>query len=262
MPDDMKPHLTPEKLIGTRFPNDTFANIDVALIGFCPPPTQLAQYHPQETIEQYFIHVSPSSVKICLHNELRFLSIYHVYGGPVASALVEELAYYGIKTILAYGLAGGLNPESQKMGDFYLVEQAMTFDGTTPHYTDQKLTFSNQDLQKQLLKKSPFSRLHLVQAATSDAIYRESDAYLARAQAKGCDIVNCDSAHLYAVCQTVGLKCVQMGVLSDVAQLGSCEWESQLGDMLSATEQSAQSPLRVVNEVIQYYVETIITAGF
>ena len=51
------------------------------------------------------------------HGE-EFLSVTHVYGGPVSSALIEELAYYGITYVLAYGLAGGLGTKPLKMGDF------------------------------------------------------------------------------------------------------------------------------------------------
>lgn len=58
----------------------------------------------------------------------------------MSSATVEELAYYGITHILAYGLAGGLGTRGLAMGDFYLVETALAADGTTPHYTRDTIT--------------------------------------------------------------------------------------------------------------------------
>src|SRR3954452_8983366 len=95
------PHLTPTKLVGRRFEKNTFQGIKVALVGYCPRPAILDKYSPRDTTDQYFIHVSPSSVQICEHNGIGFLSLVHVYGGPVSSAMVEELAYYGIEYALA-----------------------------------------------------------------------------------------------------------------------------------------------------------------
>ncbi len=98
-------------------------------------------------------------MQICRHNGVEFLSITHVYGGPVSSALVEELAYYGIKFVLAYGLAGGLGTKDLKMGDFYIVEKALAMDGTTPHYTSDKLIPSDEFLNsriKELAKETGF----------------------------------------------------------------------------------------------------------
>ena len=81
---------------------------------------------------------------------MEFLSLAHVYGGPVSSALIEELAYYGIEYALAYGLAGGLGTKNLKMGDFYIVEQALAMDGTTPHYTDDRLIPSDRSLNARI----------------------------------------------------------------------------------------------------------------
>ena len=191
------PHLTPGRLVGRMFDRNTFQGIEVALVGYCPRPRCLDQYEPRDTANQYFIHVPPSSVQICRHNGLEFLSIVHVYGGPVSSALVEELAYYGIKYILAYGLAGGLGTKGLKMGDFYLVEKALAMDGTTPHYTGDKLIPSDEFLNsriKELAKDTSFPEIVPVQALTGDAIYREYDEELVFAMEHGCDIVNCNSS--------------------------------------------------------------------
>jgi len=81
----------------------------------------------------------PNSVRILHHGGRRALSLAHVYGGPVSSATAEELAYFGITHILAYGLAGGLGTKGIAMGDFYLVTEAWAFDGTTPHYSSEAL---------------------------------------------------------------------------------------------------------------------------
>ena len=240
------PHLTPATLVGRRFGRDAFQGIITALVGFCPRPDRLDKYNPQNTSDQYFIHVPPANVQICDHGGLSFLSIAHVYGGPVSSALIEELAFYGIKYVLAYGLAGGLGTKNQKMGDFYIVEKALALDGTTPHYTDARLIPSDEFLNTKIMElagKKNLLELTPVQAMTSDAIYREYDQDLEYAKENGCDIVNCDSAHLFAVSIDVGLKTTQCGVISDVTMGSGEEWESTLSEMLSAHDEGAQDPL-------------------
>jgi uridine phosphorylase len=255
------PHLTPASLVGRRFGPDIFKGITVALVGFCPRPPRLDAYNPRDTIDMYFIHVPPTNVQICEYKGLPFLSIAHVYGGPVSSALIEELAYYGIETVLAYGLAGGLGTKEQKMGDFYLVEKALALDGTTPHYTDDKLIPSNQYLNAKIMdfaRKTSLPKITPVQAVTTDAIYREFDEDLAYAKEQGCDIINCDSAHLFAVSREVDLMCTQCGVISDVATRDGEEWESTLAVMLSEKGKEAADPLDSVGKLVAFYVENLV----
>jgi hypothetical protein len=263
VPPESTPHLTPQKLVGRMFDKNTFKGITVALVGYCPRPQCLDQYEPQEPVNQYFIHVPPSSVEICRHNDVEFLSITHVYGGPVSSALVEELSYYGIKYVLAYGLAGGLGTKSLKMGDFYIVEKALAMDGTTPHYTQDKLLPSNEFLNsriKELAQVTGFPEITPVQALTGDTIYREYDEELDFARENGCDIVNCDSSHLFAVSRDVNIRSTECGVISDVAQGSGEEWESTLAGMLSVDDKTSQDPMSLVGKIVEFYVEDLIPA--
>lgn len=255
------PHLTPEKLVGRQFASDTFEDIKVALVGFCPRPGRLNDYKPQDASEQFFIHLPPASVQTGHHKGRRFLSMSHVYGGPVASAMIEELAYYGIEYVLAYGLAGGLGTRDLKMADFYLVEKALAMDGTTPHYTDATLIPSDAGLNARIMELAALARLPEltpVQAVTSDAIYREYDQELDDARERGCDIVNCDSAHLFAVSREVGIRTTQCGVISDVTSGAGEEWDSDLAVMLSGGSEEAGDPLSRVGELVKFYVETLM----
>jgi uridine phosphorylase len=256
------PHLTPSKLVGSRFSKDTFGDIKVAIVGYCPPPGILAKYHPKATTEQYFIHVSPSSVQICRHGDIKFLSIFHVYGGPVSSALIEELGYYGIKYVLAYGLAGGLGTKDLKMGDAYLVENALAKDGTTIHYTGEQLIASDKALNSTILKLAKtnpeLSKMVCVQAVTGDAIYREYDEQIEEAVTQNCDVINCDSSHLFAVSKLVGIASTECGIISDVTGKGSSEWDSTLSVMLSDEGISSNNPLERVGKIVELYVEKLI----
>ena len=256
------PHLTPKNLVGTRFPPNTFGDIKFALVGFCPPPALLAKYEKERTGKQYFIHVPPSNVQICSYGGIKFLSISHVYGGPVSSALIEELSYYGIKYVFAYGLAGGLGTKGLKMGDFYLIESAFACDGTTGHYTKHSITSSSGELNKtimQLVQALPgLKEITTVKAVTTDAIYREYVHELNSFRSQGCDIINCDSSHLFVVSDVVGIETVQCGVLSDVIGLNRSGWESSLSAMLSEGSSDDVKPLERLDEMIQFYVEKLL----
>lgn len=263
------PHLTPATLVGRKFARDTFQGIRVALVGYCPRPDSLDKYHPRTLAEQYFIHLPPASVQRCEHNGTPFLSMTHVYGGPVSAALIEELAYYGIETVLAYGLAGGLGTQQLRLGDYYLIERAYAADGTTPHYTDEKLIPSDASLNAQMMALAPKANLPKfvpVQAFTGDAIYREYDHVLDDAREKGCDIINCDSSHLFGVSRAVGIRSTECGVLSDVVQSRGEAWQSTLSIMLSpggTDDQGAMaspmaSPMALVGKIVAFYVEILM----
>lgn len=262
---DHRFHLTPHGLVGRRFGRDVFGGLRIALVGFCPPPPVFGKYAREEVRDQHFIHLSPDSVRILSHGGHRFLSLAHVYGGPVASATVEELAFYGFDVVLAYGLAGGLNMGSAAgrplgMGSYYLVETALARDGTTPHYTSRPVLAADPGLVAEITRSwGGTDPILPVRAATNDAIYRESDALLDRFRDAGCHVVNLDSAHLYAASQenSAGrhLRCVQCGVVSDVIDLQGRS-ESALAAMLSDGA-SGLNPLAMTGEIVRFYIETL-----
>ncbi len=260
-----EPHLTPAKLIGQRFPRDTFGDTKIALVGYCPPPAALANYAPTPTTDQYFIHVTPDSVKRLSYNGINFLSLVHVYGGPVSASTIEELAYYDFDYILAYGLAGGLGTQGLKMGDFYLVDSALSVDGTTPHYTSEKVIHADPFLKTTILEHAQGTELQAmksVRAITGDAIYREDDAFLEMAKGQGCDIVNLDSSHLFAVSQINSsgkmMKAIECGVISDVAGTSDQqEWDSTLSVMLSSQNADVLNPLSLTGKIVEFYIEQL-----
>lgn len=260
-----EPHLTPRSLVGQQFAGDVFGGIRMALIGYCPPPKALGDYRPQRVKDQHFIHVAPDSVRILTHSGMRFLSLAHVYGGPVSSATVEELAYYGIDVILAYGLAGGLGTKGLKMGDFYLVEDAFAADGTTPHYSSDSVITADRSLRDEVSslwsKWSDGETITAVRAATGDAIYREDDAMLEGFRREGCDIVNLDSAHLYAAARINSegrtMRAIQCGVISDLVALGrDAPAESTLSAML-ANGGDGLNPLERTGKIVRFYLERL-----
>ncbi|MBA3870100.1 MAG: hypothetical protein H0X30_13220 [Anaerolineae bacterium] len=102
--------------------------------------------------------------------------------------------------------------------------------------------------------------IHAVQAITGDTLYREDEAFLEAARVQGCDIVNLDSSHLYAVSQVNSdnkrLKSIECGVISDVT--GSDpekDWDSNLSVMLSSDSTTTLNPLQLTGKIVEFYVE-------
>lgn len=260
-----EPHLIPAKLVGERFSKNIFGKMKIALLGYCPEPSVFKKYNSISTDDQYFIHVSPYSVKKCSYKNIEFLSLFHVYGGPVSASTIEELAYFGFDYILAYGLAGGLGTQDLKMGDFYLVESACVFDGTTPHYTKDFIVKSDDLLKSKILslsKQTDIKNIKSVRAITGDAIYREDDKLLKSAKESGCDIVNLDSSHLFAVSlnnhENKKIKTIECGVISDVTGEYINDWDSTLSVMLASQKNSNQlNPLELTGKIVEFYVERL-----
>lgn len=258
-------HLTPQNLVGQRFPRGAFGGVKIALIGFCPPPSAIERYAPQRVEGQHFIHVSPDSVRILTHGRSRFLSLAHVYGGPVSSATVEELAYYGVDCVLAYGLAGGLGAKGLRMGDFYLVADSFAADGTTRHYSREPVIAADHGLKDTILALWPAAQPMVpARAATGDAIYREDDSMLDGFRRAGCDIVNLDSAHLYAAARVNSegraMRAIQCGVVSDVvAGEPGAAAESTLSAMLAGGA-AGLNPLEKTGDIVAFYVERLAPA--
>jgi purine-nucleoside phosphorylase len=111
---------------------------------------------------------------------------------------------------------------------------------------------------KELAKKTGLPEMMPVQALTADAIYREYDQDLNYAKENGCDIVNCDSSHLFAVSRDVGIRSTECGVISDVAKSNGEEWQSTLSVMLSSNDEGTQDPLVLVGRIAEFYVEVLM----
>ncbi|QIN54556.1 nucleoside phosphorylase [Cedratvirus kamchatka] len=205
--DPEAPHLTPSDLFTKKA-----LDVDLALLCFCPSSPSLEKYKVENIEERLFLHIHPSHTFYALLNGVRFIVICEVYGGPVAVSVVEELAFYGVKSVIGLGFVGSLL-STLKQGDMVIVERALTEPGTTPFYSLEEYLSPDQFLLDYFLQTSPSPGR--VTSWTTNAIYREYTEDIQEALSQGCQVVNMDTSHLYASCGKLGIKCVYLAAISD-----------------------------------------------
>jgi uridine phosphorylase/uncharacterized protein (DUF952 family) len=146
-------------------------------------------------------------------------------GGPLAAVAVEELHALGCRRFVACGGAGSLQP-GQDMGALVLVEGALRDEGLSHHYlaADQKVMTDPGALRVAAccLQGGKVSfRPGLTW--TTDALYRETPARLARRRSQGCLTVEMECAAMLAVASYRGVPLVPLLYCGD--DLSGQEWD-------------------------------------
>ena len=147
--------------------------------------------------------------------ESRTLAVCSSFGGPNISALVEELAAFGVKEFALWGYCGGIDP-SLIIGDVLIAKNALREDGVSSHYaeSDDPMVFSNWfdawagDAERQGFRTGG--------VWTCDAIYRETRDKVVRYRQMGISGVEMETASLYSVCNYLGVKGIAFLVASDL----------------------------------------------
>ncbi len=145
------------------------------------------------------------------------LIVLMTVGSPVAVAVVEYLKCIGIKNVIAYGTAGLLD-ESVSNTSCVLIEKAIRDEGASYHYlpasvyvkTDKELT----NWLEQFLQSGGMS---VVRGTTwsTDAMFRETGARVARRRAQGAITVEMECAGFAAACQRLGMRFAEFVFFSD-----------------------------------------------
>ena len=122
-------------------------------------------------------------------------------GAPMAAFVLEELIALGARTVVACGGAGVLDREIA-VGQLMIPTSAVRDEGTSFHYAPPSREIS-QDPGMVAAIASTLDRhgvgYRLGKTWTTDAIYRETRARVARRQAEGCAMVEMEASALFAV---------------------------------------------------------------
>ncbi len=241
------PYITPKLFHAS----ETIGNIDTAIICYCPFPQYLNKYVTHVADKRYFIHSPITEVHFCCVNEHKFIVISEVYGGPVSATTVEELSYYGVKRIIGVGFAGGLQ-SGMKIGDVFFAESSFADDGTTCKYTDDEIIhYQSEGLN---LLPQPEFEIEPKRVWTGSALYNETRSETQNAIDKGCQVVNMDTAHLYAISQLKGISSMYFGIVTDIHS--DTEWVNGLSDIVKTKKSVVMT---VQDMLLEQLIEKIVT---
>ena len=122
-------------------------------------------------------------------------------GAPMAAFVLEELIALGARTVVACGGAGVLDRDID-VGNLVIPTSAVRDEGTSFHYLPPTREIA-QDPDMIAAIESTLDRhgvgYRLGKTWTTDAIYRETRARVARRQAEGCIVVEMEASALFAV---------------------------------------------------------------
>jgi uridine phosphorylase len=150
-------------------------------------------------------------------------------GGPLAAALVEELASIGVGLIVGLGCAGSIDPALRR-GSQFVISAALATDGTSRNYLGEAAAAMPDGAMLAAVAATQDRRgrpIAPLTAATVDAIYRETPEAVADWRRAGAQIVNMEATPFYAAARVCGVRALYVGHVSD--ELHGLEWKDWFG---------------------------------
>ena len=145
------------------------------------------------------------------------LVVLMTVGSPVAVAVVEYLKCLGIENVIAYGTAGQLD-ESIPNNACVLIEKAIRDEGASYHYLPAS-TYVETDgqLTNWVEKFLQSGGMPVVRGITwtSDAMFRETVARVARRRQQGAITVEMECAGFAAACKRLQMRFAEFVFFSD-----------------------------------------------
>ncbi len=145
-------------------------------------------------------------------------------GAPIAAGFMEEYAVRGVKTFVAIGSAGSLNPMTQD--SIIVPTQAYRDEGTSMHYAPQNSPWINVQSAQELdwiLDDLQVPRV-LGKVWSTDAFYRETPSAVKAMKEQNVLCVDMECAAIMAVAQYLKVKAYQMMFSTDRLDKGI--WEA------------------------------------
>ena len=147
------------------------------------------------------------------------------FGAPLAAVALEELIALGCRRFVACGGAGSLTPD-EKLGALVLASDAWRDEGLSHHYLPSSPSVATdynalERVRDQLASWGVAFREGATW--TTDALYRETPARIARRREQGCLTVEMEAAALLAVAAYRKVPLVPLLVCGD--DLGGETWD-------------------------------------
>ena len=137
----------------------------------------------------------------------RFTVLHPGVGAPLAAGFLEEIIAAGCRKFIACGGAGVLNPELT-VGHLVVPIAAVRDEGTSYHYlpASRETTPSPAAVEAITATLDAHNVPYVLgKTWTTDALYRETPAKIARRRGEGCLTVEMEAAAFFAVAQFRGV---------------------------------------------------------
>jgi uridine phosphorylase len=147
-------------------------------------------------------------------------------GAPIVTELAEELVVLGASRMVLLTWGGALQPEL-KAGDIVVCNQAVRDEGTSHHYLPPgRYVDASLELVERLADAIQLEGGACTTGATwtTDAPYRETLEEVRHYQSEGVQVVEMESAGLFAVGQVRGIQTASVVVVMD--SLANLRWEA------------------------------------
>ena len=128
-------------------------------------------------------------------------------GAPLAAGFLEEMIAFGSRNVIACGGCGVLD-STLPVGHVLVPEIAVRDEGTSFHYLPAAREVSASPRAVAAIEMVLRARgvpYDVVKTWTTDALYRETRARVARRQAEGCRTVEMEASAFFAVAQFRGI---------------------------------------------------------
>jgi purine-nucleoside phosphorylase len=226
-------YITPETLLDIRFGDRERPQWDIAVLCFrgrrgsaplveklgARPVGSKTLYGLEDSADRPYVYEARlGAARIAIVAEC-------LWGGPQTAILVEELACFGVRVVVGFGVAGSIVPELAKGTQIVAIAGTVT-DGTSRAYTDLAEVPADRELSSLLAGVAESLNFAVVPVtiATVDALYRETADDVRRWCGGGAVAINMETAPLYAASAACGIKSVWLGHVSD--SLASPQWDS------------------------------------
>jgi uridine phosphorylase len=162
-------------------------------------------------------------------------------GAPQAVMILEKLIALGARRVILSGWIGGLQP-NLSFGDLLLPDEAVSEEGTSAHYSDERRPRPSPVLLRELQKGLQRERLLYRQGPiwTTDAPYRETVDKVKAFQSQGILGVDMETSAFFTVGAFRGIEVAALLVVSD--DLSRLKWRHGFRDpgFLKARKQAAR----------------------
>ena len=150
-------------------------------------------------------------------------------GAPQAVMILEKLIALGARRVILFGWTGGLSP-ALSPGDLLLPNEAISEEGTSRHYSDERISRPSSPFVQGLKKAMNQEGLSYQEGPvwTTDAPYRETIDKVRRLQSQGVLGVDMETSALFTVSAFRRIEAAALLIVSD--DLSGMTWRHGFRD--------------------------------